>query len=65
MIKAFLFALLFIVIGAVAFAFLAPLLFHGADMRRFGASMRIPTHFGQQSDFNRTVIRFNSDSRPI
>jgi len=27
--------------------------------------VRIPTHFGQQSDFNRTVIRFNSDSRPI
>jgi len=37
MIKAFLFALLFIVIGAVAVAFLAPLLFHGADMRRLGA----------------------------
>ena len=39
MIKAFLFALLFVVIGAVAFAFLAPLLFHGADMRRLGATM--------------------------
>ena len=39
MIKAFLFALLFIVIGAVALAFLAPALFHGADMRRFGATM--------------------------
>jgi hypothetical protein len=39
MIKAFVFALLFVVIGAVAFAFLAPLLFHGADMRRLGATM--------------------------
>jgi hypothetical protein len=27
--------------------------------------VRIPTHFGQQSDFGRTVIRFNSDTRPI
>ncbi len=40
MIKAFLFALLFVVIGAVVFAFLAPLLFHGADTnRRIGAAM--------------------------
>jgi hypothetical protein len=29
------------------------------------ANMRIPMHFGQQSDFNRTAIRFNSDTRPI
>jgi len=27
--------------------------------------MRIPTHFGQRSDFSRTVIRFNSDAVPI
>jgi hypothetical protein len=27
--------------------------------------LRIPTHFGQRSDFDRTVIRFNSDTRPI
>ena len=27
--------------------------------------LRIPTHFGQQSDFNRTVIRSISDSCPI
>ena len=39
MIKAFLFALLFVVIGAIAFAFLAPLFFHGADTRRLGAAM--------------------------
>lgn len=39
MIKAISFALLFVVLGAIAFAFLAPLLFHGADMRRLGAIM--------------------------
>jgi hypothetical protein len=27
--------------------------------------VRIPTHFGQRSDFSRTVIRFNSDAVPI
>ena len=27
--------------------------------------LRIPTHFGQRSDFSRTVIRFNSDAVPI
>jgi hypothetical protein len=30
-----------------------------------GSLVRIPTHFGQQSDFSRTVIRSNSDTRPI
>ena len=29
------------------------------------ALMRIPTQFGQRSDFSRTVIRFNSDAVPI
>jgi hypothetical protein len=37
--KALLFTLLFTVIGAVAFAFLSPLLFRGADSRKFGAVM--------------------------
>lgn len=37
--KALLYALLFAVIGAVAFAFLSPLLFSGADPRKFGATM--------------------------
>ena len=27
--------------------------------------LRIPTQFGQRSDFSRTVIRFNSDAVPI
>jgi hypothetical protein len=27
--------------------------------------VRIPTHFGQRSDFSRTVIRFNPDTDPI
>jgi hypothetical protein len=27
--------------------------------------VRIPTQFGQRSDFSRTVIRFNSDAVPI
>lgn len=27
--------------------------------------LRIPTHFGQLSDFGRTVIRFISDAVPI
>ena len=36
MIKAILFALLFVVVGGVAFALLAPLLFHGADFRKLG-----------------------------
>jgi hypothetical protein len=31
----------------------------------FSWCMRIPMHFGQQSDFSRTAIRFNSDTRPI
>jgi hypothetical protein len=37
MIKAILFAILFALIGLVAFALLAPLLFHGADFRKLGA----------------------------
>jgi hypothetical protein len=36
MIKAIVFAILFVVVGAVAFALLAPLLFHGADFRKLG-----------------------------
>ena len=38
MIKAVLFALLFVVVGAVAFALLAPLIFHGGDFRKIGAA---------------------------
>ena len=38
MIKAILFALLFVIVGAVAFALLAPLLFRGADFRKLGAA---------------------------
>ncbi len=38
MIKAILFALLFIIIGAVAFSLLAPLIFPGHDMRKLGAA---------------------------
>ena len=37
MTKAILFALLFVVVGAVTFALLAPLLFRGADFRKLGA----------------------------
>jgi len=36
--KAILFALLFIVVSAVASALLAPLLFRGADLRKLGAA---------------------------
>ena len=39
MIKAILFAILFVIIGAVAFTLLAPLLFHGADFRRLGQTV--------------------------
>jgi hypothetical protein len=38
MIKAILFALLFVVVGAVAFGLFAPLLFRGADHRKLGAA---------------------------
>ncbi len=38
MLKAILFAVLFVVIGAVAFGLLAPLLFQGADFRKLGAA---------------------------
>jgi hypothetical protein len=38
MIKAILFALLFIVVGAIVSALLAPLLFRGADFRKIGAA---------------------------
>jgi hypothetical protein len=38
MIKALLFALLFAVVGLVAFALLAPLIFHGANSRKLGAA---------------------------
>jgi NADH:ubiquinone oxidoreductase subunit 3 (subunit A) len=38
MIKGFLFALLFIVLGLILFSLLAPLLFHGANMRAIGAA---------------------------
>lgn len=38
MIKGILFALLFVVISAVAFALLAPLVFRGADYRKLGAA---------------------------
>lgn len=37
MIKALLFALLFVVAGLVAFAFIGPLFFHGEDARKAGA----------------------------
>jgi hypothetical protein len=37
MIKAILFALLFVVTGTVAFSLLAPLLFRGADLRKLGS----------------------------
>ena len=37
MLKAILFAFLFVVVGAVAFALLAPLLLQGADFRKLGA----------------------------
>ena len=36
MIKAILFAFLFILVGSVLFALLAPLPFHGADFRKLG-----------------------------
>jgi hypothetical protein len=35
------------------------------DLILSALDLRIPTHFGQRSDFDRTVIRFNSDTRPI
>ena len=54
MIKAISFALLFVVIGAIAFAFLAPLVFHGADMRRFGATM-LPSVLDEQAQRMRTT----------
>jgi len=38
MIKAILFAVLFVVVGAVAFALLAPLLFRGGDFRKIGTA---------------------------
>lgn len=38
MVKAILFALLFIAIGAVAFALLAPLVFRDTDFRKLGAA---------------------------
>jgi hypothetical protein len=38
MIKAILFAVLFIVLGMVIFAFIAPILFHGANMQQVGAA---------------------------
>jgi len=38
MIKAIVFAVLFVVVGAVAFALLAPLLFRGGDFRKIGAA---------------------------
>jgi high-affinity K+ transport system ATPase subunit B len=38
MIKGIAFALLFIVIGAVVFALLAPLAFRGADFKKLGAA---------------------------
>jgi hypothetical protein len=39
MIKATVFALLFIVIGSVAFSLLAPLLFRGTDFHKLGTAM--------------------------
>jgi hypothetical protein len=38
MIKAILFALLFVVVGLVVVPLLAPLIFHGGDMRKIGAA---------------------------
>ena len=38
MIKAILIAVLFVVVGAVAFALLAPLLFRGGDFEKIGAA---------------------------
>jgi hypothetical protein len=38
MLKAILFAVVFVIVGAVAFALLAPLLFQGADFRKLGAA---------------------------
>jgi hypothetical protein len=38
MIKAILFAFLFIIVGMVVFAFVGPLLFRGANMQQIGAT---------------------------
>ena len=38
MIKAILFAVLFVIVGGVAFALLAPLIFRGGDFRKIGAA---------------------------
>jgi hypothetical protein len=38
MLKGLLFAVLFVIVGAVVFAFLAPLLFGGGDFRKIGAA---------------------------
>ena len=37
-IKAILFAVLFVFIGLIVFAFAAPIVFHGANMQRVGAT---------------------------
>jgi hypothetical protein len=42
MIKALLFALLFAVVGLVAFAFLAPLFIHGAEANRKAGTAAFP-----------------------
>jgi hypothetical protein len=38
MLKAILFAVVFIVLGIIVFAFVAPLLFRGANMQQVGAA---------------------------
>jgi hypothetical protein len=38
MLKSILFSLLFILLGLVVFSLLAPILFHGSDMRQLGAA---------------------------
>jgi predicted ABC-type sugar transport system permease subunit len=38
MLKAILFAVVFIVLGMIVFAFVAPLLFRGANMQQVGAA---------------------------
>ena len=42
MIKALLFALLFAVVGLVAFAFIGPLFIHGADANRKAGAVAFP-----------------------
>ena len=38
MIKAVVFAVVFVLLGTIVFALLAPLIFHGEDLRKIGAA---------------------------